>query len=452
MTPELAGSRASAWSGREGYFLGVLLLINTFNYLDRQVINILAEPIRIELGLDDWQLGAITGLSFALLYTVVGLPLARVAERVHRPTLLGVAIGIWSAFTMLCGAAASFWQLALFRTGVGLGEGAAAPVSYSLIIDRVAKSKRATAIAIFATGTSIGALLGMALGGIVADHYGWRTAFVVAGLPGVFLAILAAKTLIEPRGNAGRVAMRDMLKPAPNAPTLKTTLRELASSKSFPIITCASATGGLVNFVHGAFFAAFMLRVHPEELKQLATELGATLHMTMTPVGFLGITLGLTSGVMGIIGTLFGGWLADAMAQKRGQGIYMMVPAIAKLVAMPIAVAALLAPSVPIALVLVCILNLIRSATHGPALGSVYALVRPEIRPTTSAIMVFVIAVFGLGIGPIAVGLLSDTLAASGWGAADGLRIALICAEGMGIIGAILFLIARPIYVREAKF
>lgn len=451
MTPDLAGSRVSAFSGREGYFLGVLLLINTVNYLDRQVINILAEPIRLDLKLDDWQIGAITGLSFALLYTIVGLPLARIAERVHRPTLLGAAIGVWSAFTLLCGAANSFWQLALFRTGVGLGEGAAAPVCYSLIIDRVAKAKRATAIAIFATGTSIGALAGMALGGIVADHYGWRTAFLFAGLPGIVLAILAAKTLSEPRANSGALNLRTLLAPAPNVPSLKATLRELASSKSFPLITFASATGGLVNFVHSAFFAAFMMRVHPEELKQLAATFGGAMGIT-TPVGFVGITLGLASGIMGIIGTLFGGWLADTMAARRGHGVYMMIPAVAKLVSLPIAISALLAPNVVLALLLVCALNVIRSAAHGPALGSVYALVRPEIRPTTSAIMVFVIAVLGLGIGPVAVGLLSDTLSASGWGEADGLRIALICAESAGLVGGILFLIARPIYIREARY
>jgi MFS family permease len=451
VTPDLAGSRASAFSGREGYFLGVLLLINTVNYLDRQVINILNEPIRLELKLDDWQIGAISGLSFALLYTIVGLPLARIAERIHRPTLLGVSIGVWSAFTLLCGAAGSFWQLAAFRTGVGLGEGAAAPICYSLIADRVDKAKRATAIAIFASGTSIGALAGMALGGIVADHYGWRTAFLVAGLPGIVLAIVTAKTLSEPRGDLGGFNLRSMLAPPANTPSIMATLRELASSKSFPIITFASATGGLVNFVHSAFFAAFMMRVHPEELKHLASTLGNAMGVS-TPVGFVGITLGLTTGVMGIIGTILGGWLADQMARRRGHGVYMTIPAIAKLTAMPIAVAALLAPNVLTALMLVCVLNLIRSATHGPALGSIYALVRPEIRPTTSAIMVFVIAVIGLGIGPIAVGFLSDTLAASGWGEADGLRIALICAEGMGIIGAILFLIARPIYVREAKY
>jgi hypothetical protein len=289
VTPNLAGSRASAFSGREGYFLGVLLLINTINYLDRQVINILAEPIRLDLKLNDWQLGAVA------------------------------------------------------------------------------------------------------------------------------------------------------------------TLRELASSKSFPLITVVSATGGLVNFVHSAFFAAFMLRVHPEELKQLASTFGGVMGIT-TPVGFVGIALGLTTGIMGIIGTLLGGWLADTMAKRGGYGVYMIIPAVAKLVSLPIAVAALLAPNVMAALLLVCVLNVIRSAAHGPALSSVYALVRPEIRPTTSAILVFVIAVLGLGIGPIAVGLLSDTISASGWGAADGLRIALICAESVGLIGAILFLIARPIYIREAKY
>jgi predicted MFS family arabinose efflux permease len=440
----------SAWSGREWYFLSVLLLINTFNFLDRQVINILAEPIKNELKLADWQVGALTGLAFALLYTITGLPMARIAERVHRPALLGVSIGIWSAFTMLCGAAQSFWQLALCRTGVGLGEGGSAPISYSLIIDRVSKDKRATAIAVFACGSSIGGLLGMALGGLIADHHGWRVAFLVAGAPGIILALLAAFTLREPRGGAFATDLRNLTRARPDSLSLRDALGELMKLKSFPLIALGSATGGLVGFVHSAFFAAFMLRAHPAELERLADQLGGTLGIEMSPIGFLGVTLGLVSGVMGVLGTMAGGWLSDRMARTGGPGAYMTIPCIAKLAAVPFSVFALLSGEVILALAIISALHFVRSISHGPALSSVFALVRPELRPTTAAIMVFVIAIVGMGIGPIAVGLLSDVLAASGLGPRDGLRFALIAAEAAGIIGAILFFIARPIYIREA--
>jgi MFS family permease len=352
---------------------------------------------------------------------------------------------------MLCGAAQSFWQLALCRTGVGLGEGGAAPISYSLIIDRVARERRATAIAIFACGNSIGGLLGMALGGVVAEQHGWRIAFLVAGAPGIVLALLAT-TLREPRGGAFLADVKSLSRPRQEAPRLLDGLRELGKVKSFPLIALGSATGGLVGFAHSAFFAAFLWRAHRPELEAMASSFARATGADLGPLGLLGILLGLISGVMGVIGTLFGGWLSDRLAARGGPATYMNIPVIAKVAAMPLSVAALLWPGVVGALALAAALNLVRSLSHGPALSSVYALVRPELRPTAAAVMVFVIAVIGLGIGPLFVGLLSDSLSASGLGERDGLRFALIGAEAAGILGAILFFIARPIYVREAKF
>lgn len=449
MSAGASSGGAARLDARGRYFLAVLLLVNTFNYLDRQVINILAEPIRNELGLKDWQLGALTGLAFALLYTIAGLPIARLAERVHRPTLLGLSVGVWGGFTMLCGAAQTFWQLALCRLGVGLGEAGATPISHSLIIDRVPKQNRAMAIGVFQAGTSLGALFGMALGGLIADQYGWRMAFLVAGAPGIVLAIIAALTLAEPRGGSFRADLKKLAAPRADTPKLRDGLRELFAKKSFPLIAFGAATGGLVGFVHSAFFAAFLLRVHGEQLARLADEAGAALGFPLGPLGFVGLALGIVSGVTGVFGVVLGGWIADRAA-RRGPGAYMVIPAMAKFAAAPIAVAALLVGDVVVALAIMAVMNVVRSLSHGPGLASVYALVRPELRPTAAAVLVFVVAVIGLGIGPLAVGLLSDALAGSGMGEAEGLRVALICAEAAGILGAVLFLIARPIYVREA--
>ena len=160
------------------YALTVLLVIYILNFLDRQVVNILAEPIKLELGLADWQVGVLTGLAFALFYTFLGLPIARLAERGNRVKIISVAVAIWSLFTMACGLATNFVQLLLARIGVGVGEAGCTPPAHSLISDYAPKEKRASALAFYSLGIPLGSLAGMALGGLIADAYGWRAAFL----------------------------------------------------------------------------------------------------------------------------------------------------------------------------------------------------------------------------------------------------------------------------------
>ena len=181
--------------GYTSYAMWLLLGIYAINFLDRQVINILAEPIKLELGLADWQLGLMSGLAFALFYTVLGIPIARFAERSNRPIIIGSAVAVWSGFTALCAIATNFWQLIFFRIGVGVGEAGCTPPAHSLISDYVPKEKRASALAFYSMGTPIGGLMGLVMGGLVADAYGWRAAFLVAGVPCVLFALLAIFTL-----------------------------------------------------------------------------------------------------------------------------------------------------------------------------------------------------------------------------------------------------------------
>ena len=158
--------------GYRSYALGLLLVIYTLNFLDRQVVNILAEPIKRDLGLMDWQLGMMTGLAFAIFYTVLGIPIARKAESSSRPMIIAISVAVWSGFTMLCGVTQNFWQLLLARIGVGVGEAGCSPPAHSLITDYVPRSMRASSIAFYSIGTPLGSLIGMAMGGIVADAYG----------------------------------------------------------------------------------------------------------------------------------------------------------------------------------------------------------------------------------------------------------------------------------------
>ena len=170
--------------------LWLLLIVNAFNFVDRQIVNILAEPIKQELGLADWQLGMLTGFAFAIFYALAGIPIARYAERGNRPYIIGTAIACWSAFTIFCGMAGNFFQLLLFRFGVGIGEAGGVPPAHSLISDYAPREKRASSLAFFHMGLPIGALMGLALGGLVADAYGWRAAFIIAGAPGFIVAVL----------------------------------------------------------------------------------------------------------------------------------------------------------------------------------------------------------------------------------------------------------------------
>jgi len=183
--PATASVSAAPYSpGYTRYAMLLLLGIYTVNFLDRSVINILAEPIKDELHLADWQLGMMSGLAFALFYTFLGIPLAQLAERKNRPFIIGTSVAVWSGFTALSGAATNFLQLVLCRIGVGVGEAGCTPPAHSLIADYVPKEKRASALAFYSMGTPLGGLLGLVLGGLIADAYGWRTAFLVAGRPG----------------------------------------------------------------------------------------------------------------------------------------------------------------------------------------------------------------------------------------------------------------------------
>lgn len=186
-------------AGYRRYAIGLLFCVYVFNFIDRQIVTILAEPIKRELGLADWQLGLMTGTAFAIFYCTLGIPIARLAERGNRPWIIGLSLAAWSGFTALCGVAQNFAQLVLARIGVGVGEAGCTPPAHALIADYTPKEKRASAMALYSMGNPVGALIGVVVGGLVADAYGWRTAFLLVGLPGIAFAILVIATLVEPR-------------------------------------------------------------------------------------------------------------------------------------------------------------------------------------------------------------------------------------------------------------
>lgn len=431
LTPAVSASPYSPAYTRYAMFL--LLGIYIVNFLDRAVVNILAEPIKNDLGLADWQLGLMSGLAFAIFYTVLGIPIARLAERKNRPIIIGTAVAVWSGFTALSGMANNFTQLVLFRIGVGVGEAGCTPPAHSLIADYVPKEKRASALAFYSMGTPLGGLLGLVMGGLVADAYGWRAAFLVAGVPGIIFALLCWFTLKEPR----KLMAQHSVAIQSTQVTFGETLKYLATKKTFWLIALGAAIKAFIGYGHAPFTASFFLRVHGDEIKALAEGFG------LQSIGFLGLALGLMGGTAGAVSAYLGGQIADKYAKTDLRG-YVVVPAFASLLAVPIYILAVSVPSASVALWILVINGLLGSLWYGPVYAIGQSIVPPHMRATTAAILLFTINLIGLGLGPLAVGILSDVMANGfGLGSAQGVRWALMISTCFGFLAFALFWVAR---------
>jgi predicted MFS family arabinose efflux permease len=403
--------------------LWLLLLIYTLNFLDRQIVNILAEPIKRDLGLSDTQLGLLTGLSFAVVYTVLGIPIARYADRftANRVTVISIALAVWSGFTALCGLASNFAQLLLARIGVGVGEAGCTPPAHSLIVDYVAPERRARALAFYSLGVPLGTLLGYSFGGVIGEHFGWQAAFLMVGLPGMLLALITWRVLREPR-RFGLVA------PPPadhKQMTFGEALKALASRKAYWYACFGASVISFLGYGHAAFLGGFYARVHE------------------MPLGQIGLALGIMLGVSGIIGTFIGGQIADRAAKKDTRA-YFSVPAAAMVISIPFFMAGMLVEGTFASLALLAIPTALNSLWYGPIYAAVQGVAGPQLRATAVAIMLFIVNMIGLGLGPLALGALSDYLAtAGGMGTAEGLRWAILLSSTVGLIAVVLFVIGR---------
>ncbi|PZQ57290.1 MAG: MFS transporter [Phenylobacterium zucineum] len=430
--PAAASETTLALPGRayRGYALGLLMVIYVVNFVDRQVVSILAEPIKRDLGLADWQLGLMTGLAFAMLYTVLGLPIARIAERGDRPLIIAAAVAVWSGFTALSGMAQTFTHLILARIGVGVGEAGCTPPALSLIADTVPREQRASAVSVYMLGAPVGSILGLALGGLIADAFGWRMAFVVVGLPGLLLAVVAALTLREPRRRLARAAA------AEPPPGIRDALRELAASRTYWRVVGGVTIKSFASYGALAFTGSFFFRNFPVELAEMAAGFG------LKSAGFLGLALGVTSGLTAMIGTLLGGRLADHFARKDARA-FAVIPAVGAIAGLPFSLAALNADSLLAAFAFLLAPGLLGSMWLGPAYGVVQSLVQPQTRATATAVMLFVANLIGLGLGPLFVGILSDVLVAQGLTDADAIRWSMMSFALLALPCAWLFWSAR---------
>ena len=324
------------------------------------------------------------------------------------------------------------------RIGVGVGEAGCTPPAHSLISDYTPAEKRASAIAFYSMGIPLGSLAGMALGGLIADSFGWRAAFFVAGAPGVVLAILAWFTLKEPRRDAPPL-------PAADRPSMGEAMRELSGKPAFWWISIAAAINAMVAYGHIAFYGSFYLRNHAEGLQALSAQLG----LSVGPIGFVGLALGLLIGIFGAVGTFLGGQLTDRWVKRDARG-YAFLPAAAGLVGVPLFLLAMLAGSTVISLLALAVVTLLGSIWYGPVFASAQSLVAARTRATASAVLLFVINLIGLGLGPLAAGLISDGFAGA-YGAAEGLRYALITVGFAGLLAVPAFLMAARTLRRDLE-
>lgn len=368
--------------------LGILTTVYISNFVDRQVINVLAAYIIEDLQLSDGQFGMLSGLAFAFIYTVLGIPIARLADLSNRRNVIAISVGIWSLMTAACGLAQNFGQLFLARFGVGIGEAGGSPPAHSIVSDIFPARQRATALSIYSLGVYGGILVGTVGGAYLVQYFDWRTAFVVVGLPGIALSLIVRFVIKEPpRGMAeGR---RDVAPPG-----FFHVMRILAARRSFLHLSFACALHAFVTYGMGNFMPLFLGRVH---------------EMPIIDVGWY---YGMIAGVGGLAGTFIGGWYADRMANKRDdQTWYVWVPFISTLAAIPFAlITFLIMPDGYSAAFSYLIPVFFGGLYLAPCIAATHFLVGVRMRAMASAILLFVLNLIGLGLGPMMTGLVSDWL------------------------------------------
>jgi predicted MFS family arabinose efflux permease len=393
------------------YVLAVLTAVYVANFIDRQVLTILLEPIKQEFHVADWLLGLLAGPTFAIFYATLGLPLAYAADRINRRNIIVASLAVFSLMTAVCGLAAQFWQLALARIGVGVGEAGTSPQSHSMLSDLYRPHERVGALAVLSIAPFIGITIALLAGGWISQVYGWRTAFVAAGLPGLALALLVLFTVREPR----RGACEDLADTHP--PPMTETLRFLWSQKSYVWFIIAFALVTYTMFAVQAFFPPLLERVY---------------HLPRAEIGF---RMAMLAGVGAGIGTLITGAIISRLAKGDVRW-----NAWGPIIGMAISVVLWTVAFLSRDLTSMTLASIVPFALTGMYLGPVYAmaqgLVPVRMRATSAAVMFFTVSIFGIGAGPLVTGIWSDVFRPE-FGA-ESLRYALLLAP-LGSLASIGF-------------
>jgi len=399
--PQAASSAINpraAYGWRSHYTLIILLAVYTMSFIDRQIMGILMEPIKREFQVSDTAMGLLSGLTFALFYSTLAIPFGRYADRANRRNFVAYCCAAWSAMTVLCGMAAGYWQLALARVGVAVGEAGGTSPSMSMIADHYPPQLRGRAMGVYWIGPQLGILFGLTLGGWIAHHYGWRTAFLWMGLPGIIVALLLRFSGVEPQ--RGRWEGAAAGSPAQQEP-LGTLLRDFWASKAFVRITIAGLMMGFAGYGIGIWTPAFLVRSH-----------GMTLQGA-------GAVMGLLGGAMAAFGALLAGWLCDSLS-KRDARWRIGVPALGCLLSVPTGLAFYSMPAgavitlgsfvIPKAIGFYMLFGITAVWWTAPVYTVLAEIVAPNRRATAIAIFNLGLTMLGAGLGPLVVGLLSDAL------------------------------------------
>ena len=401
-----------ASDGYRSYALGLLFVVYGLSYVDRQILSIVMEPIRLEFNFNDTELGLLSGVAFAIFYATLGIPIARYADHHSRVSIITWSLMVWSIATALTGRAAGFAQMFLARVGVGIGEAGCNPSAYSIISDYYPPQRRATVLSIYSLGVYLGQFIGFIVGAKVAQVYGWRMALYVVGLPGIAMALLVKLTLREPpRGFSDPNYV-----PTEPPPALEV-IKKLISKRSFVHLSFASGLHALVAYGLNNFYTAFLMRSH---------------NMT---IGETGIPLAIITLSGGLVGTYLGGKLSDIYSQRRGGDarFKLWVPAVALLINIPVWLLALLLPA-KLATMLMMVPAIALGATYlGPSIAATHQLVGVRERALGGAMLLLVLNLIGIGVGPWLTGQISDAIRmslmeqgiAEALARADGLKYAL---------------------------
>jgi predicted MFS family arabinose efflux permease len=487
---------ANGQHGRSGFPVGVMAMLlasYTLNFVDRQIIGILAVPIKADLGLTDGQLGLMGGLAFALFYSGLGIPIARLADRQDRGRIMAWALAIWSVMTALCGLATNFWQLFLARLGVGVGEAGGVAPAYSLIADLFPPEQRARALAFYSFGIPLGSASGIVIGGVIATYIDWRTAFFVCGLMGILLAPAFRKVVKDPRpveqakASADAVPIKLVLKILPTKPsfwllctvivlcgivamlvdwaTIRTALFTYWPAVPFVVALIVYIVVGAVRDFRQAF---------PSRQSNDTMTTGRVLRILATKPSFWLLCVGAASSSMmgyglffwlpsflvrsfevtlltaslsygailltgGIAGIWLGGRLADRLGGKN-PGAYALIPAVAFVATIPFYAAGVGSESLLMTMSLMLVPTALGLVWLGPVLAAIQGIVPAAMRTTTSAIFLFINNLIGIGVGTPAIGWLSDALKAS-YGE-ESLRYAILAGTSFYVLAAVLLFLA----------
>ena len=405
-----------------GYVLFALFAMYTFNYLDRYVLSMLLQPIKQELGASDTMMGFLTGPAFAVLYATAGLPIARLADRTSRRTILAVCFAIWSAFTAVSGSARSTLELALARIGVGIGEAGGAAPAHSLISDYFPPHARARALSVFQLGVFAGTFLGIYAGGVLAESIGWSRTFLVAGLPGLVLSLVLWLTVREPQRGTFDAT------PAGAPPSLGAAIRTLWALPSFRLLTLGAGLASFAGTGFGAWVPTMFVRVHDMSL----AEVGRTYAWFNVPAA--------------IVGTLLAGWLADRLA--RGDARWLLgVAALGVALSLPFLISICLWPDARTAMLFAIPSGIFGAGWAPAAYTAAQNLVPAPMRATAASVLVLSLTLLGQGLGPQVVGLLNDALAPR-YGD-DAVRYSLVIVLATSLVGAALLALAARDYRRD---